>query len=211
MLERLFTKKLFFYDLLEKHAQISLTAAQYLATSLNPTLDQRESDRLISLIKSLEHEADDIVRNGIESIHRVFITPFDRDLIHDLLIGLDDISDIIDAVADLILIYQIDRKDAFVRELVFLLEKAVEEVLHGVNALRNIGNGEAIKQASDKVRLIEHESDAALGRAISALFNENNDPISIIKYKEIYERLEEGTDRCNDAADILITILLEHA
>jgi predicted phosphate transport protein (TIGR00153 family) len=211
MLGRLFTKKVFFYELLEKHAEISLHAIRQLAKALNPMIDEKESIQRLSSIKDLEHEADALVRSGIEAIHRVFITPLDRDLIHDLLVRLDDITDSIDAAADLIQLYQIDTKDSFLRELIFLLEQAVEQVELGVRTLRSLGNGDAIKNMWEKVHAIEHETDAALGKAISALFNENNDPIFIIKYKEIYERLEEGTDRCNDAADILITILLEQA
>ena len=209
MLQRIFTKKVFFYDLLEQHVQLSLKAAKLLTQCL---AGDRPIDRsTLSAIKECEHEADEIVRKGIEAIHRVFITPFDRDLIHDLLVKLDDITDSIDAAADLIGIYKIDKSNLYLKDLSLLLESSVEQVYKGVIGLRNLGNGTTIKSASEQVGKIEHRADAMLGEAIGTLFTNRADPIEIIKYKEIYEKLEEGTDRCSDAADLLVSILLENA
>jgi uncharacterized protein len=206
MLDCLFPKKLFFFELFEQHVQINLEAVQKLLTCISSGMDPS----WISSIKSLEHQADTITKKVTEAVHMIFITPFDRDQIHDLMSKMDDIMDCIDATTDSILIYKIQNTDPFLYELVQLLQKAIIQVSHAVKGLRDLNNGKNIKEACQEINRIEHEADAVLRQAVGQLFDENKDAIHIMKYKELYENVEQAVDRCDDVGDLIIGILLEN-
>jgi predicted phosphate transport protein (TIGR00153 family) len=206
MFNRLFPRKFFFFEFFEKHAAINVEAVQKLIACISSNMNPA----WILPIKDLEHQADGITRSCAEALHVTFITPFDRDQIHALITKMDDITDCIDAAADMMIIYKIDAPTPDLFGFASLLEQSVRQIQNAVTGLRNLKNSQLIQNACLEINRIEHEADALLRHAISKLFDDNSDARTIIKWKEIYESLEGATDRCADVADVIVGILLEN-
>ena len=145
----------------------------------------------------------------IRKLNKSFITPFDREDIYSLAASLDDIIDIIDSATQHIIVYHIDRITAEAKELGFIILKACQTVEKAIDVLEKHP-----KQISDfcvEINSLENEADRVRSDAISRLFNEEKNPIVLIKWKEIYEELELVTDKCEDAANILESIVVKNA
>ena len=161
----------------------------------------------VGRIKDIEHQGDEITHEIVRRLNQTFITPLDREDIHDLTTALDDVLDEIDAVADLFLIYKIHKPTDAALNLADILYKASVAVGKGVDLLAQ--GGLQKNEFSIHVNSLENEADRLSRNAISALFEEEKDPIMVIKWKEIYENFEKGTDCCEDVANILERIALK--
>lgn len=159
-------------------------------------------------IKDIEHVGDGITHDIATRLNQTFITPIDREDIHDLASALDDILDAVEDVADRFVIYKIQKPtEAAIRLADILYQSAVAVGC----AVDRIGLSHAeINESSVQVNSLENEADRVSRDAISELFEKETDPIAVIKWKEIYETLEGGTDRCEDVANILERIELKH-
>ena len=162
-------------------------------------------------IKEIEHNGDLQTHEIIRVLNLSFITPFDREDIYALASALDDILDSIDALAQHIVIYNIDKITPEARELGFIIFKACQEVEKAVLALSNNNKHQAISEYCVEINSLEGEADKVRAGAISRLFDEEKDPITLIKWKEIYENLEHVTDKCEDAANILESVVVKNA
>ena len=159
-------------------------------------------------IKEIEHKCDYITHQVIQRLHRTFVTPLDREDIFTLARTLDDVMDAIDASAALIPLYQIDvvRPDA--RELARLVSISTEQVVVAMKALeRRIG----VAESAVEINRLENESDRVHQNAVRRLFEEERDPVAIIKWKEILDFLEDASDRCEDVANVLEGVVVKHA
>jgi predicted phosphate transport protein (TIGR00153 family) len=159
-------------------------------------------------IKEIEHKCDYITHQVIQRLHRTFVTPLDREDIFTLARTLDDVMDAIDASAALIPLYQIDvvRPDA--RELARLVSISTEQVVVAMKALeRRTG----VAEAAVEINRLENESDRVHQNAVRRLFEEERDPVVIIKWKEILDFLEDASDRCEDVANVLEGVVVKHA
>jgi len=159
-------------------------------------------------IKDVEHVGDGITHDIALRLNQTFITPIDREDIHDLASALDDILDVIEAIADRFVIYKIGMPTDTALRLADILYQASVAVGFGVDRLGMPHS--AVTECSVQVNSLENEADRLSRDAISALFEKEADPIAVIKWKEIYENFEAGTDRCEDVANILERIALKH-
>ncbi|SEM01984.1 hypothetical protein SAMN04489760_102194 [Syntrophus gentianae] len=162
-------------------------------------------------IKEIEHEADVITHKTYEKMHRTFLTPFDREDIHALLNKMDTIMDIIEACALRMPLYKIKEPAPELKELSRILNKAILKVKEVVYALRDKKNARMILDACVVINTAENEGDIVLRRAVSRLFEEEKDVVELIKWKELFERIEEATDVCEDVSNIVEGIVLKNA
>jgi uncharacterized protein len=159
-------------------------------------------------IKEVEHKCDFLTHEIIQRLHRTFVTPLDREDIHTLARSLDDVMDAIDASAAVVRLYQIERVRPDARELAHLVALTVGQVVIAMKALeRLIG----VAEPTVEINRLENEADRAHQHALRRLFEEERDPIVIIKWKEILDFLEAATDRCEDVANVLEGVVVKHA
>jgi uncharacterized protein Yka (UPF0111/DUF47 family) len=197
-----------FFELFERHADKSVEAARLLRTMLHHPTDLAEQARQI---KALEHAGDVLTHRAVELLHRTFITPIDRSDIHRLISRLDDVLDFIEASSERIWLYAIDSVDRDASDLADVLVNAVTEMSRAMVQLRNLKDRDAILRACMEINRYENEGDALLRRAVARLFQESKDPMLVIKWKDIYEFLEDAIDRCEDVANVVEGVALEYA
>lgn len=169
--------------------------------------DYQSIPEKVDRIKEVEHQGDEITHDIVRRLNKTFITPLDREDIHDLTSALDDVLDEIDAVADLFLIYKINKPTDTAVKLADILYQASVAVGKGVDLLAQ-GDLDA-NQFNIHVNSLENEADRLSRNAISTLFDKEKDPITVLKWKEIYEGFETGTDCCEDVANVLERIALK--
>ncbi len=160
-------------------------------------------------IKEVEHKGDQQTHEIIKKLNKSFVTPLDREDIYALTAALDDILDLIDASAQRFVMYNVEKPTPESKELAFLILKACQVINRGVSMLG--GKFEHISECCVEVNSLENEADRVCREAISRLFDEEKDPIQLIKWKEIYETLERATDKCEDAANILESVVVKNA
>lgn len=159
-------------------------------------------------IKDLEHVGDGITHDLMRKLNQTFITPIDREDIHGLASALDDIIDLVEAIADRFVVFKVTQPTETAIKLANILYQSAVAVGAGIDRL---GQTHAdITDCCVRVNTLENEADRITRDAISTLFEKEKDPIAVIKWKEIYENFEEGTDRCEDVANILERIALKH-
>ena len=161
------------------------------------------------MIKDVEHKGDHLTHDIIQKLNKSFVTPFDREDIYDLSGKLDDILDLIDAAAVRFIMYNVEKPTPEAKELGFLILKGCHAIDKAVSLLG--GDLEPISQYCVEANALENEADRVCRDAISRLFDEEKDPIQLIKWKEIYETLERVTDKVEDAANILESIVVKNA
>ena len=206
LFRKLFPQKALFFDLFDQHVALTSEAAKKLSLCISSNFDLAP----IANIKILEHNADIITRKCLEALQTTFITPFDRDQIYQLISRLDDIMDCIDDTADCIMIYKLHTATPDLIELARLLTDSIQQIALGVHGLRDLHAAITIRQACKEIVSLERTADIILHSAIGRLFDEELDARELIKWKEIYQFIESGTDRCADVADVMEGILLEN-
>jgi predicted phosphate transport protein (TIGR00153 family) len=162
-------------------------------------------------IKAIEHKADEITHRTIEMLHKTFITPIDREDIHQLITRMDDILDYLEAASQRMYLYNIQSVTPEARDLSEICVASAEAVRRAVMALDNLENSKSILEACVEINRLENDADQALRTGMAKLFREEPDTRNLIKMKEIYELLETVTDRCEDVANIVEGIVLEYA
>lgn len=159
-------------------------------------------------LEDLEHEGDKITHQIIRKLNRTFITPIDREDIHSLTVALDDVMDLIEAVAARMSLYKIKEPTEEARKLTQVILKSAEEI---VKAVSNLERMDDVMEHCIEINRLENVADDISREAIANLFEKGNDPIEVIKWKEIYETLETATDRCEDVANIVESVALKNA
>jgi predicted phosphate transport protein (TIGR00153 family) len=159
-------------------------------------------------IKEIEHKCDFLTHEIIQRLHRTFVTPLDREDIHELARSLDDVMDAIDASAGVIRLYQIERVRPDARELARLVRVSADQL---VVALQALERRQGVAEPAVEINRLENEADRAHQIALRRLFEEERDPITLIKWKEILDFLEDATDRCEDVANVLEGVVVKHA
>lgn len=197
-----------FFDLFEESARNVVFAAQCLK-QLVDTWEHVEAS--IAEITEIEHRGDTITHDIIALLNRVFITPFDREDITQLAHGLDDIVDFIESAADAMLLYKVNPAGTRARELADIIVQSSVEVERAVPMLRNRSQLNNILPRCVEVNRLENMADRVYRSALAELFNDNNDIVQIIKWREIYEHMETATDRCEDVANVMEGVALKHA
>jgi len=168
-----------------------------------PEPDMHKADA----IKDIEHVCDHLTHDIVVQLNRTFVTSLDREDIHTLAASLDDVMDSIDATASVVRLYKIQHVRSGARRLIDIVCDSVDLVVEAMAALER---QEGILELAARISQLEHEADRAHQDAIVGLFDQERDPIAVIKWKEIYDFLEAATDRCEDVANILESIVLKH-
>lgn len=205
---RFFPRDEKFFDLFENAADKIEEGINALMDLLNDYTDVAEK---VKKIKDLEHEADQITHRTIDKLNRTFITPIDREDIHELITKMDDIMDFVEAVSQRMWLYRVQVPTPEIKELTLTLKKAMSVVKQAVRGLRNLKNTKQILNSCIEVNTVENEGDLLLRNAMTSLFDNVPDPVTIIKLKEIYEIVEMAIDRCEDIANIIEGVVLKNA
>jgi uncharacterized protein len=208
MLEKLMPKSDEFFDDFDAQAEATVKGARLLLSLFE---DFTDVERKVAAIKQVEHEGDNIAHRAFERLHRQFITPFDRGEIHRLLGSIDDVLDLTDATAERLFLYEVGTIPQAAKDLARILVPATEKLREAVRQMREIKNPAQLLASCREIKSIESDADALVRAAIAALFKSGADPLSIIKWKEIYDLMETATDRCEDVANVIEGVVLEHA
>ncbi|HEY2404968.1 MAG TPA: DUF47 family protein [Polyangiaceae bacterium] len=206
MFGRLLPKETSFYDFIESHAALTVDGAREFVSLVTSGANIEAKARRI---KEIEHETDVITHRCVEALHKTLITPIDPDQIHRLITRMDDVMDFIEAASERIALYKLRDMTPEVRDLADVLLRASQDVLEACKQLRNLEDPKVVLKKCVDINRLENEADTILRSAVARLFDEEKDPITIIKWKEIYEALESASDRCEDVANIIEGVVLE--
>ena len=158
-------------------------------------------------IKDIEHTCDGLTRSIIDRLNRTFVTPLDREDIHALAISLDDVMDAIDAAAAVMRLYKIQQVRQGARRLAEIVCDSMDRITEALGALEK---RTGVLELAARVNQLEREADRVHQDAIVALFDHETDPITVIKWKEIFDFLEAATDRCEDVGNLLEGVVVKH-
>lgn len=164
----------------------------------------------IQAIIDIEHDCDKIVHEIMVKLNKTFITPIDREDIHLLAKNIDDLVDSIHSLSNRLVLFKIKTITPDLNEMTLVFEKAVSLIVIAVHRIKKIKNPQEIIDYCIQINTYENQADRIFEKAISQLFNENANPLEVIKWKEIYEALELATDKCEDIADILWGIVVKY-
>lgn len=209
MFKRILPKEYDFHKSFNELIEIVCEASE---TFLKATEMQVDFEEAAQKIKKLEREADKIVHSSTERLHKIFITPFDRNDIYILLKKIDDVLDQLNSVSSRIITYSIDKLRPEIREFADIIHKSTKELKEAIFLLEKLGKSEAniISEKCKSVHEFENEADDIHKKAIKSLFSEG-DALNVIKWKEIYERLEKAVDRCEDLASLIEGIMIDNS
>jgi uncharacterized protein len=209
MLEKLMPRSDDFFDDFERQAAATIEGTKLFRALLEDFVDVPAK---VKAIKDVEHRADDITHRAFERLHTQFITPFDRSEIHRLLSRIDDVLDLTDAASERLGLYQVGTIIPEARELATVLVAAAERMQEAVRGLRNIKDARTILNACKQINVLENQGDTLIRRALAKLFNTSNfDVLTVMKWKEILDLIEDAIDRTEDVANVIEGVVLQHA
>ena len=206
---RLLGRDLTFYTLMEQQAEAAHRAAREFHAL---TKDFEHMRDYIQRIEDIEHEADEITHQLANKTDRTFVTPLDKEDLHDLSAGLDDITDFIEAATGRIALYQLEVARPDLEPLVALLVEITRVTADAISQLRHGRPRDAMHGVFIRIHELENESDERFRRALADLFNAPNpDPLMVMKWKEIYDRVEIAVDKCEDVANVIESVVVKYA
>jgi uncharacterized protein len=197
-----------FFDLFTSVASLSVEAAKLQLDLLRS--DPLRRPAIVDAIKRLEHEADQITHEVVTRLDRVFITPLDREDIHLLASRLDDVVDLIDGAAHRVEMYHAGTAPAGAVLLAEVVVRATEALLVAVQNLEKNKN-RTVLNACEQVKRLEEEGDSVYHEWVAKLFEGSPDPLVVIKWKEIYDTMENTLDHMEDVGNVLESISIKHA
>jgi predicted phosphate transport protein (TIGR00153 family) len=200
-----------FFNYFEKDVDNLQAAAKVFKDLMTDTITKEERAQKIRRIEELEHHGDELTHLIFSELGANFITPFDREDIHALTGKLDDILDFIQGAANRIILYRVESITPEQERLAGLIYDAVLELKQAIYLLRDFRNADKIRESLVKINSMENEADDLFERAIASLFENCKDPILLIKTKEILVSLETATDQCEDAANVIESIIVKNA
>ena len=203
-------KNKIFYELFERSAD-NVRQMGFLLTQVVSESDFDKRQTLISKMEDVEHANDELTHNLFTELGRNFITPFDREDIHYLASALDDIADYIFATAKKINFYRVNPNDIGIHKLSEIILQSCSEVRKAVGELRNMKNMRLITESLVKINSLENEADDIFDMSIERLFATEPDAKEVIKKREIYQVMETATDKCEDAANVIESIIVKYA
>jgi uncharacterized protein len=193
-----------FYDLFTAAGENALEAARQVDARFRsfPEREVRQAQ-----VKELENRGDDLTRQIIELLNTQYITPFDREDIYELAKAIDDVVDFIENASDLLTLYKIEEPMGQSLEQCRVLVVATENLAHALAELRGLRNAERYLA---EVKKLEDEADQIVRGAIASLFENHVDPVEVIRWKDIFEALEDAIDACETAADVVGNIVVKN-
>jgi len=194
-----------YFDLFNQMAIHIHSSAKLLAHLMN---EFDNAEPYVHQIKDLEHQCDDITHAIVKKLNQTFITPIDREDIYALTKALDDVIDLIDSAANGTLLYRITGVTDTARKQADVLVRATAEI---VQAVAHVQTNSGMQQYFIEIHTLENEGDTLYRQAVAQLFQDHTDAIEVIKWKDLYETLERGIDKCEDVANVLESIVLKNA
>jgi len=197
-----------FFDLFEESARNLVRAAQLLAQLFEDWEDVEERARQLT---ELEHHGDNITHRIIAQLHATFVTPIDREDIAQLAERMDDVMDFMEGTAVALVLYKVSQPTERAKELADILVRVTSEVGKAIPRLRRRNQLNQIPGHCIEINRLENEADAVLRSALGELFDHQADIADVIKWREIYEHMENATDRCEDIANVLEGVMIKRA
>jgi predicted phosphate transport protein (TIGR00153 family) len=201
-----------FHELLEKDTQNLVKAAElFLEIARSTKLEDRRV-KLVEL-KALEHEGDDITRQVFEALNSSFITPLDREDIRSVTVDLDDILDYLEGIARYLVIFEIDEAPEPLTRFAEILLEMIREIDTVTRLIWNLGHERRVRESTVRISELENQGDDLYITVIADLFRDGAaaDPISAMKWKEIYQNLEDACDSCKDFTHIVGNVVIKNA
>lgn len=209
LLERLMPRSDDFFSDFEAQAAAVVEGSKLLKDLLD---DFTDVQRKVDAIKAVEHRADDITHRAFARLHTQFITPFDRGEIHRLLSRIDDVLDLADAASERLSLYDIESVIPEARDLAGVLVAQTEKMAEAVRGLRTFKkDSRHVLDACREINVLENQADTLTRQTMAKLFRRGNDPLTVVKWKEIIDLIESATDRAEDVANVIEGVVLEHA
>jgi len=202
---RLIPREIKFFEMFAEMTSNLTEAAHLLRRML---LHHEEIPQAVRQFKEIEHRGDEMTHGILTKLNQTFITPFDREDIHRLASSLDDVLDFMYAAAVRLVMYKINNPPPAAAELAGLIIEQADELAKAVSLLQK---NQHVLEHCVEVNRLENEADRVSREAIAKLFDEEKDPITLLKYKELYEVLETATDKAEDAANVLEAVVLKSA
>ena len=197
-----------FFDFFNQHAELSASAALELKALLADLTQLESRSRAIGRSEKM---ADQVTHQTVQLLHKTFVTPLDRDEIHRLITGMDDILDLMEDVATSLFLYDVKALTPDAQRLGEICVACTIKVRDAVAKLESMKNADAILAICGEIDRLESDADHVFHAAVAKLFREESDVRQIIKLKEIYQLLESITDKCEDVANVIEGIVLENA
>ena len=197
-----------FFDFFNQHAALSAAAALELKALL---ADLAQLESRSRAIERSEKQADQITHQTVQLLHKTFVTPLDRDEIHRLINGMDDILDLMEDVATSLFLYDVKALTPDAQQLGEICVACTIKVRDAVALLESMDNADAILKICAEIDRLESDADRVFRTGLAKLFREEPDVREVIKLKEIYQLLESITDKCEDVANVIEGIVLENA
>jgi predicted phosphate transport protein (TIGR00153 family) len=210
-ISRLMPREGRFFNLFDGHAKLIVDGALALADVLRHYDNANDRAAGIKTIEDAEHGADRITHETVQLLHTTFVTPFDRDDIHRLISRMDDVLDLIQDTAESLVLYDIQKVTPEATQLAELVLRCSERVQSAVGFLASMADAPVILKICQEIDQLESEADRVMRAAISKLFREETDVRQLIKLKAVYEALESATDKCQDVANVIESVVLENA
>ncbi len=212
MFGRLMPREAKYFDLFNTHAELIVRGGGQLSGLIGALVEAPDqAAKFADAIDDIERQADKVTHDTLAQLHTSFITPFDRDEIHQLINSMDDILDVIQDVAESMTLYDIQRVPADAKALADVTEQCCNRVQAVVKLLHSMESAPAILKLCHEINELESDADRMLRAAMSKVFREEPDVRQVIKLKEMYELLESVTDRCKDVAGTVEAIVLENS
>ena len=208
MFGRLMPREGNFFELFNAHAERIVEGSRELVAMI---ANFAEAEKHAQYIDAAERAADKITHEAITLLHKTFITPFDRDQIHQLITAMDDILDLMQDVAETIVLYDIRKITPESKQLAEICQMCCERVRTAVSLLKNVKQAEAILKTCQEIDRLESDADRVMRSAMSKLFRDEPDVKQVMKLRAVYELLETITDRCEDVANLIEGIVLENS
>lgn len=199
-----------FFPLFEQAGANLIEMAKLLQEMVNSD-DLTKRTEITKKIEDLEHVGDDITHQIHLELGKNFITPFDREDIHSLASSLDDVADFINGASNRIELYKVEKPSLPMIEITDLILEATEHVAKALFELKDLKNIRNITDSCVRINSVENKADYIFDKAVADLFEYENDAISLIKQKEVLSAMETATDKCEDVANVLESILVKNA
>jgi uncharacterized protein len=210
ILQAFVPKNKIFFELFDKHVDNTYAMSEKLVSVVSESNESKRIDA-IAEIQKLEHENDEHTHQLFLELGKNFITPLDREDIHSLVTSLDDICDEIHGSARLIQTYKMDDLDRSIVELANCIHMSTAEVRKAVKGLRDLKNIQELTESCIKINSLESQADYIYESSMSNLFENEKDVVKILKHKDLLRNLELVTDKCEDAANVIESIVIKYA
>jgi predicted phosphate transport protein (TIGR00153 family) len=208
MLFNFLPKEFNFFDLLDKQVEYAVLAAKH----FKELVAKGSVDNIaIEKMQNIEHQGDEAAHAILDQLNKTFITPFDREDIHALAKELDDVIDMINTIVSRLNVYNLHGVNKHMVDFALVIEQSVNALECVVKGMRSMKNSKAIMESCVEINRLENVGDSMRDKVLSELFETEKNPISVIKWKEVYEDAETILDICEDVAHVVESILMKQA